>query len=227
MRESGFFVIAIGKVFSFRDDWHQDDRAHPLVRHYQAALDSILESHPELRRCLVGCAHCGIHFLTHPRNAGRTDLRCPFGCRQHHRRQRSSQRSAAYYRTPSGKAKKERLNRRRYRRSPPAAAPPPQPDPGPAMTSPTPPSSGDENQSPTDACPEKIELRLDGVVLDESSVTNSPLLPYVRMVVSLIEGIRLTCRELVGLLIRARRQHSFAWQRRIDYVLYFLHQHPP
>jgi len=185
-----------------------------------------LESHPELRRCLVGCAHCGIHFLTHPRCAGRTDLRCPFGCRQHHRRQRSSQRSAAYYRTPGGKAKKERLNRLRYRRSPPVAAPP-QPDPGPATTWPTPPSSGDENLSPTNDRPEKVELRLDGVVLDESSVTNSPLLPYVRMVVSLIEGIRLTCRELVGLLIRARRQHSFALRSRIDYVLHFLHQHPP
>ena len=95
------------------------------------------------------------------------------------------------------------------------------------MTWPTPPSSGDENLSPTNDRPEQVDLRLDGVVLDESSVTNSPLLPYVRMVVSLIEGIRLTCRELVGLLIRARRQHSFALRSRIDYVLRFLHQHPP
>jgi hypothetical protein len=95
------------------------------------------------------------------------------------------------------------------------------------MTSPTPPSAGDENQSPTNDRPEQVELQLEGVVLDESSVTNSPLLPYVRMVVNLIEGIRLTCRELVGLLLRAQRQHCFAFRSRIDYVLRFLHAHPP
>jgi len=70
-------------------------------------------------------------------------------------------------------------------------------------------------------------LQLDGVVLDESSVANSPVLPYVRMVVSLIEGIELTCQELVGLLRQALRQHSFAFRRRIDYVLGFLHRGPP
>jgi hypothetical protein len=65
------------------------------------------------------------------------------------------------------------------------------------------------------------------VVLDESSVTNSPLLPYVRMVVSLIEGIPRTCQELVRLLRQALRQHRFAFRRGTDYVLRFLFQHPP
>jgi len=72
-----------------------------------------------------------------------------------------------------------------------------------------------------------VELQLDGVVLDESSVANSPLLPYLRMVVSLIEGIPLTCQDLVRLLRQALRQHSFAFRRGTDYVLRFLHQHPP
>jgi hypothetical protein len=65
------------------------------------------------------------------------------------------------------------------------------------------------------------------VVLDEARVTHSPLLPYVRMLVSLIEGIRLTCQQLVRLLLRALRQHSFVFRSRIDYVLRFLHEHPP
>jgi hypothetical protein len=190
------------------------------------ALDSVLESDRRLQQYVVACQQCGIRFLTHPRCAGRTDLRCPFGCRQHHRRQRSSQRSAAYYRTPSGKAKKECLNRLRYRRSP-AAADPPQPDPGPPMASPTPLGSPEENGTPTAESPEKIELRLEGMVLDKARVTNSPLLPYVRMMLSLIEGIRLTCQELVRLLHRALRQHSFAFRSRTDYVLRFLHEHPP
>ena len=44
------------------------------------------------------------------------------------------------------------------------------------------------------------EVRLEGVVLDESSLAASPMLPYVRMVVGLIEGIELTSREVLGLL---------------------------
>jgi len=72
-----------------------------------------------------------------------------------------------------------------------------------------------------------FELRLDGVVLDESSVANSPMLPYVRMVVSLIEGVEFTCREVVHLLRQSLRQHSIGAGSRNDYLLGFLHQHPP
>jgi len=79
----------------------------------------------------------------------------------------------------------------------------------------------------TDEGEGKVELRLDGVVLDESSVVNSRMLPYLRMVVRLIEGIGLTCQELARLLRQALRQRSLAFRRRVDYVLRFLHQHPP
>jgi hypothetical protein len=82
-----------------------------------------------VRAWLTRCRHCGIFFLTHPRNAGRRDLRCPFGCREAHRRQASAQRSAAYYRQPEGKRKKRDLNQRRPRKyGPPKPAPhPPRP----------------------------------------------------------------------------------------------------
>jgi hypothetical protein len=66
-----------------------------------------------LRSCLSRCRHCRIFFLTHPRNAGRHNLRCPFGCRQTHRKEQSTQRSVAYYRDPKGKKKKSDLNQRR------------------------------------------------------------------------------------------------------------------
>ncbi len=184
-----------------------------------------MESHPELRQCLVACARCGIHFLTHPRCAGRIDLRCPFGCRQTHHQQRSNQRSAAYYGTPSGKAKKERLNRRRYRQHPSADVPPP-PEPSSPMIAVPPADAGEKDEPPLDECPQ-VPARFDGVFLDESSVTNSPLLPYVRMLVSLIVGVRPTCRELVELLLRIQRQHRFASRSKIDYVLHFPHEHPP
>jgi len=75
--------------------------------------------------------------------------------------------------------------------------------------------------------PATAKLRLEGMVLDETSVANSPMLPYVRMVVSLIEGVEFTCREVVHLLWQSLRQHSIGARRRIDYLLGFLHQHPP
>lgn len=80
---------------------------------YCVLLRSVLRDHPGLRRCLTRCRHCRIFFLTDPRNAGRRDLGCPFGCREAHRRRQSNQRSTAYYRDPPGKLKKRLLNARR------------------------------------------------------------------------------------------------------------------
>ena len=71
------------------------------------------------------------------------------------------------------------------------------------------------------------ELRLEGTVLDESSLEKSPMVPYVRMVVSLIEGVCFTCREIVDLLRRTLRQHSIGAGRGIDYLRGFQQQRPP
>jgi hypothetical protein len=75
--------------------------------------------------------------------------------------------------------------------------------------------------------PLTIELRLDGVVLDESNLASSPMLPYVRMLAGLIEGVEFTCGEVFCLLRRSLRQRRLGARRRIDYILAFLHQHPP
>jgi hypothetical protein len=45
--------------------------------------------------------------------------------------------------------------------------------------------------------------------------------------VNLLEGLRLDLRELVGLLLALLRQRSMGLRRRRDYVLEYLHQHPP
>ncbi len=183
-----------------------------------------MQSHPELCGCVVSCTDCGIRFLTHPRNAGRQNLRCPFGCRQHHRRQRSCQRSTSYYRTAAGKMKKKRLNARRQgHQAPPAAqpqatSPDPQADHSCAAVS-APPAS--------EPLPAAADLQGENVVLDEASVAHSPMLPYVRMVVSLIEGVEFTCREVVHLLRQTLRQHRIGAGCGIDYLLGFLHRHPP
>lgn len=101
-----------------------------LVLEYYVLLRSILRTQPELRRCRTRCLHCRIFFLTDPRNAGRCDLGCPFGCREAHRKRRSSQRSTAYYQDEIGKGKKRLQNAKRRKSAIPGIpAPAPMPEP--------------------------------------------------------------------------------------------------
>ncbi len=152
---------------------------------YYVVLRSVLRLKPWLRKCLARCRHCGIFFLTDPRNAGRKDLGCPFGCRQAHRQSQSTRRSVAYYREPEGKVKKQALNARR-RQTP--VPPPPKPT---ALPWPR------------------------------------PILDYVRVVVSLIEGRKVGVSEIVEMLQRTLRQHRMVRRRRIDQGVAWLHARPP
>jgi hypothetical protein len=112
-RDAGFLVIQIQKHFHFRADWYRQGEACAWVKQYYVVLRSVLRSRPHLRRYLSRCRHCRIFFLTDPRNTGRRDLHCPFGCRQAHRKQRSTERSVAYYATAEGKVKKKMQNGKR------------------------------------------------------------------------------------------------------------------
>ena len=82
------------------------------VQSYYAQVRSLLRERPDLRPYLKRCRHCRIFFFTDPRNAGRDDLRCGFGCREAHRRHSGACRSAAFYREYP--EKKRRQNRKRY-----------------------------------------------------------------------------------------------------------------
>jgi hypothetical protein len=108
-----------------------------LVLAYYALLRSIVRVQPGLRQCLTGCRHCQIFFLTHPRNAGRHDLRCPFGCRETHRQRQSNQRSTAYYREDRDKKRTQNAKRRKVPLPPPLPTPPapepPRPWPAPIL----------------------------------------------------------------------------------------------
>jgi hypothetical protein len=146
------------------------------------------------------------------------NLRCPFGCRVHHRRQCSNQRSAAYNGSPKGK--KARARRQRCLRESSGKHGASRADEPIA-----PPLSGDDTLSEVSL--PNAELRLEALVLDSSSVVTSPMLPYVRMLVSLIEGVQVSMKELRIWLCQVLIQHSIARRRRADYVLAFLHQHPP
>jgi hypothetical protein len=174
--------------FHFRPDWYHKGEACGLVKQYYVVLRSVLRSRPDLRRCLSRCRHCRIFFLTHPRNAGRRDLRCPFGCREAHRKRRSTSRSVAYYATAEGKVKKKMQNGKRAQGGVRAAANPP------AAEVPEFPAS---------------------------------MVGYVAMVASLIECRPVGAEEIVGMLLRAMRQHSMVRRRRMDYVVAQLNQHGP
>ncbi len=84
-----------------------------FVARYYWAIRFVIKQKPELKNYLTRCRHCQILFFTHPRNARRSDLSCPFGCREARRKQKSTQRSVAYNRSKDGKDKKKELNKRR------------------------------------------------------------------------------------------------------------------
>lgn len=177
-----------------------------LVLEYYVVLRSVLRAKPHLRPCRTRCPHCGIFFLTHPCNRQQRGLiRCPFGCRQEHRRREALGRSTAYYRDEKGKEIKQKLNQRRCRlpdrpageRS--AAKPPKRPSCRPKQSA------------------SKIR-----------TVQPSPvMLQHVRMVVSLIEGRRVSRRAVQLLRAKILRQHTLTRRKRIDQTVLWLHKQPP
>jgi len=82
-------------------------------------------SHKERTRC----RRCGIFFVTDPRNRNRSDLCCPFGCRQLRIQSLSNERSSEYNRTEIGRNKKKQINSRRNKsvssENPPQSLAPP------------------------------------------------------------------------------------------------------
>lgn len=130
-----------------------------LVLGYYRLLRSIVRTRPPLRRRLTRCRRCRIFFIAHACNAGRHDLRCPFGCQSCHRRAESTKRSVAFYREEGGKIKKRIQNGKR----------------GEAK------SKSAERAEPSGA-----------------------MVEHVRMVVSGIEGRRVSREEVWAMLLRQR-----------------------
>ena len=195
-------AIQIAAHFRFVEDWYRAAPAGGLVLAYYAVLRSVLRAQPELRRCRTRCRHCGIFFLTHPRNAGRRDLGCPFGCRAAHHRRQGNQRTAAYYREEAGQDKKRALNAKR-RKTPAGRSPARSPAPG-LSAPPLPP------------------------LVDElPSAWPRAMLPYLQVVCGLIEGRPVGLAEVAAMLLRTLRQHRMVRVRRIDHTVGWLHAEPP
>lgn len=56
---------------------------------------------------------------------------------------------------------------------------------------------------------------------------DAPMVSYLGMVTSLVEGRRVSVGEIVEMLARAVRQHSMVRGRRIDYVVRYLRENAP
>jgi hypothetical protein len=152
---------------------------------------------------LTRCKHCRIFFLTHPRNAGRDDLRCPFGCRDAHRKESSNKRSAEWYRSKQGKKKKKNLNERRFRQSSS--------------------DSGSEDLKNKESCEQQRKIIQD----KPEVVRNKTTLPYIQMLISLIEGRSVSLDEVLDMLLKIVRQHSIDSRRRFVYAFTYPKQKPP
>jgi hypothetical protein len=74
---------------------------------------------------------------------------------------------------------------------------------------------------------ENIKLALEGFTLDEVTLMNSPVVPYLAMIATVLAGCAIGVTELLQVLRRSMRQRSFDRLPRREYVLRFLHQHPP
>ena len=72
-----------------------------------------------------------------------------------------------------------------------------------------------------------LELSIEGCVLDEDTLVTSSVLPYVRMVASLILQRTISREELLTRLRRRMRQHSIGRLSRGVYVLPYVNKHPP
>ncbi len=216
-------------------------------------LDAILREHRNLSDCAVHCHRCKIRFLTHPRNAGREDLYCEFGCRELHRRELANARSKKYYQTDQGWWKKKLLNGKRSaatakgkQEASPADAPSDtaradgetsssEPSLANEATSAVEPASESSSGVGDSAAPmaseeppdENVRLMLEGFTLNEVMLVNSPLWPYLAKLASLLEGREISPEELRATLRERMRQRSFDKLPRREYVLRFLNRPPP
>ena len=186
----------------FRPDWYRGAGVADLVKEYYWVLRRALRAQPHLRPCLTRCRHCGIYFLTHPRNAGRRDLRCPFGCREAYRKRESTKRSVAYYRGEQGrKYRREQNGNRQWTGRAPVPDTPPEPKPEP----------------PTRVCDPDAS----------PGPWPTPMLVYLRRVIGLIEGRRVSRRQVLAMLARVLRQHTMSRRRKIDQTVAWLNEQPP
>jgi hypothetical protein len=114
-------------------------------------------------------------------------------------------RSRAYYRSQKGKEVKKKLNQRRCR---------------------LPSKVADQGPVPTRVAKRRAKHRKTAAKVGFAKP--SPImLQHVRMVVSLIEGRRVSRRQVLSMLAKILRQHTLTRRSRMDHAVLWLHKQPP
>jgi len=167
----------------------------------------VLAAKAYLRRCRTRCPDCGIFFLTHPCNFHqRGQIRCPFGCRAEHRRREAIARSQGYYGGELGKEIKKKLNQRRCRLPAKAAG---------------------QGRMPTRPASRRRAKRRRTAAKVRCAKPSPAMLQHVRMVIRLIEGRRVSRRQVLLLLAKILRQHTLTRRKPMDHAVLWLHKRPP
>jgi hypothetical protein len=176
-----------------------------MARHYYFILRSVLHDQPYLRHYLTRCIHCHIFFITHPCNANRTDLGCPFGCSEKHRKDESTKRSTAYYQTPEGKEKKKQLNAKARNKAN---------------------QTTDEQEEPAS---QNKNISEEPLTPDEDKTINpdKKMLHYLQCLFNLIDQQFLSYQQILTLLNRKIRQHHLRKRKEIEYVIDYCCNKPP
>jgi len=200
------FCNTIAEFFEFRRGWYREGHVRALVLEYYVLLRSIVRAKPHLRKCLCRCRHCRIFFLTDPRNAGRHDLGCPFGCKKEHRRRESIRRSTEYYQGEEGRKYKRRQNQRQRGQV--------------KILDPNPSKPSRAAPSPKTPCPVEVAEAL-------PAAKDPELVEQVRAVVCLIEERAVRLEEIWQMLLGVLSQRSMGRRRKIDHVVAWLHANPP
>ena len=201
----------------------------------------IVKENPRLNKCLVFCKHCSIIFLTDPRNTGRKNLGCPFGCREIIRKEGAKKRSTDYYQSPEGKIKKQYLNARRKKKTPEEVPNFPEELSDTFEEALDPLGKVPVFEEISDSPEEVLDLLEKVPVLEErsdlpeeasdlleasnsSGITNvdhlaisESTISYIHSVTNLIEGRKVLLEQILGMISRVR-QLSYAKRKKMFYI---------
>jgi len=170
-----------------------------LVLEYYALLRSVLGTKPHLRRCLKRCRHCRIFFLTDPRNAGRKDMR-EVG-RKDLGCPFGCQEAHRKQQSTRRSIQFYREHKKRKQRQNSKRR-----------------QAGPEEKEPKEHAPSGEAV---------PGPWPEPLVEHVRVVVSLIEGRRVSREEIVEMLAKVLRQQGMGRRRKIDHAVAWLNENPP
>ena len=107
-------LIIIRMLHIYTNRWYKAEEIRRQVIGYYSKTRNITHKTKHKYRELIRCCDCGMYFITTPSNRGRTDIRCPFGCREKHKKEVSRQRVNRYRKTEKGKERKKEANKNRY-----------------------------------------------------------------------------------------------------------------